>query len=345
LDTTGSTASEDAPHLDSGHLRVRRPPRQEGEGTAMARIYNDISKLIGNTPLVRLSRIGDGLPAQVLMKLESFNPYSSVKDRIGLAMIEDAERRGALKQGDVIVEATSGNTGIALAFVAAAKGYEVILTMPDTMTVERRNLLRALGAELELTPGSEGMNAAIDRANAIAADLPSAWIPRQFENPANPLVHTETTGPEIWSDTDGEVDVLVSGVGTGGTISGTGQFLKRKNPGLHVVAVEPRDSAVLGGGEPGPHTIQGIGAGFIPHNYDAGVVDEVVAVSNDAAIDTARRLAREEGIFVGISSGAILAAALEVAGREELAGRTIVSIAPDFGERYLSNPVFAEMSA
>jgi len=311
----------------------------------MGRIYDDITKLIGNTPLVRLNRMAVGLGAEVLVKLESFNPYSSVKDRIGLSMIEDAERRGLLKPGDVIVESTSGNTGIALAFVAAAKGYRVVLTMPDTMTVERRNLLMALGAELELTPGSEGMKAAIDRAEALAKDLPNSWMPQQFENDANPDVHTETTGPEIWADTDGKVDVLVAGVGTGGTVSGTGRFLKRKKPSLHVVAVEPCDSAVLSGGEPGPHTIQGIGAGFIPDNYDASVVDEVVAVTNDEAIEAARDLARKEGIFVGISAGAIVTAALKLAARPEFAGQTFVAIAPDFGERYLSNPVFADMQA
>ncbi len=309
----------------------------------MARIFSDISKLIGNTPLVGLNRVGAGLDARILLKLESFNPYSSVKDRIGRAMIEDAERSGALKKGDVIVESTSGNTGIALAFIAAAKGYEIILTMPDTMTVERRNLLKALGAKLELTPGADGMKAAIALAAKIASELPNAWTPQQFDNPANPEVHEETTGPEIWADTDGDVDVLVVGVGTGGTVSGTGRFLKRKNPALHVVAVEPCDSPVLSGGEPGPHTIQGIGAGFIPQNYDATVVDEVVQVGNDEAITTARRLAREEGIFVGISAGAALTAALTVAARSEFAGRTFVAIAPDFGERYLSNPVFAEM--
>ena len=309
----------------------------------MAKIYKDISKLIGNTPLVRLSRMGQALDSEVLLKLECFNPYSSVKDRIGLSMIEDAERRGVLKKGDIIVEATSGNTGIGLAFVAAAKGYELILTMPDTMTVERRNLLKALGATVELTPGSEGMKTALARADAIARDLPNAWVPRQFDNPANVQAHVETTGPEIWADTDGDVDVLVAGVGTGGTISGAGRFLKHKNPGMHVVAVEPSDSPVLSGGEPSPHKIQGIGAGFVPAIYDADVVDEVVTVTNEDAIDTARRLAREEGIMVGISSGAILYAAMKVAARDEFAGRTIVAIAPDFGERYLSHPVFAEM--
>jgi cysteine synthase A len=309
----------------------------------MARIYNDLSKLIGNTPLVRLNRIADGLPGNVLLKLECFNPYSSVKDRIGLSMIEDAERRGVLKKGMVIVEATSGNTGISLAFVGAVKGYEVILSMPDTMTVERRHLLQALGVRLELTPGDQGMKGAMGRAEAIAADLPNAWQPQQFDNPANAQVHVETTGPEIWSDTDGDVDVLVSGVGTGGTISGTGRFLKSKNPQFHVVAVEPTDSAVLSGGEPGPHKIQGIGAGFIPEIYDPTVVDEVIQVSNEESMDMCRRLTREEGIFAGISSGAILAASLTVAARPAYQGKTIISIAPDFGERYLSHAVYAEM--
>lgn len=309
----------------------------------MARIYNDISKLIGNTPLVRLPRMGADLPGEILLKLEFFNPYSSVKDRIGLAMIEDAERSGALKKGDIIVEATSGNTGISLAFVAAVKGYEIVLTMPDTMTLERRSLLEALGAKLELTPGAEGMKGAMTRADEIAQDMPNAWKAEQFDNPANVKVHLETTGPEIWSDTDGEVDVLVCGVGTGGTVSGTGSFLKGKKSQVHVVAVEPSDSAVLSGGEPGPHKIQGIGAGFIPEIYDASVVDEVIQVSNDDAIQTARRLTREEGVFAGISAGAILYASLQVAARPEFQGKVIVSIVPDFGERYLSNPVYSEI--
>ncbi len=311
----------------------------------MARIYKDISKLIGNTPLVRLNRMASGLAGDILLKLESFNPYSSVKDRIGLAMIEDAERRGELRKGTVIVEATSGNTGIGLAFVAAVKGYDVILTMPDTMTVERRNLLRALGVHLELTPGDQGMKGALARADQIARELPNAWQPRQFDNAANVEVHLETTGPEIWRDTDGQVDVLVAGVGTGGTISGAGRFLKAKKPGLHVVAVEPADSPVLSAGAPGSHKIQGIGAGFVPAIYDPMAVDEVIQVTNEDAIETTRRLTREEGIFAGISAGAILCAAMQVAARPELAGATVVSIVPDFGERYLSNPVYAELPA
>jgi cysteine synthase A len=309
----------------------------------MARIYNDLSKLIGRTPLVRLNRMGKDLPGEVLIKLEAFNPYSSVKDRIGLAMIEDAERQGTLKSGMVIVEATSGNTGIGIAFVAAVKGYEVILSMPDTMTIERRNMLKALGVKLELTPGNKGMVGAIARAAEIASELPNAWQPMQFDNPANVQVHVETTGPEIWDDTDGDVDVFVAGVGTGGTITGTGRFLKSKNPHIHVVAVEPTDSAVLSGGDPGPHKIQGIGAGFVPTIYDPAVVDEVIQVSNDESIDTSRRMTREEGIFVGISSGASLVAALQVATRPEYEGKKIVVIAPDFGERYLSHPIFTEI--
>jgi cysteine synthase A len=311
----------------------------------MARIYHDVSKLIGSTPLVRLNRLTTGLDATVLVKLEGFNPFSSVKDRLGLALIEDAERRGDLNPGDVIVEATSGNTGIALAFVAAVKGYDIILTMPDTMTVERRNMLKALGATLELTPGDQGMNGALQRADEIASTLPNVWQAKQFDNLANRQIHFETTGPEIWADTDGDIDIFVSGVGTGGTISGAGRFLKQKNPDVQVVAVEPTDSAVLSGGEPGPHKIQGIGAGFIPNVYEVGIADDVVAVTNEQAIDTARRLTREEGVFCGISAGAIIAAALEVAARPENAGTTIVAIAPDFGERYLSNPVYAEISA
>lgn len=311
----------------------------------MARIYQDISKLIGNTPLVRLNRMMNGVDADILLKLEFFNPYGSVKDRIGLSMIEDAEQSGALKKGDVIVEATSGNTGISLAFVAAVKGYDIILTMPDTMTIERRNLLKALGATLELTPGDKGMKGAMERADEIAAELPNAWIAQQFDNPSNIQVHLETTGPEIWADTDGQVQVLVSGVGTGGTVSGTGRFLKGKNPDLYVVAVEPTDSPVLSGGEPGMHKIQGMGAGFIPSIYDAEVVDEIIQVTNEDAIETSRRLTREEGIFTGISAGATLSAAMHVAARPEFEGKMIVSIVPDFGERYLSNPVYSEISA
>ncbi|MFC1588308.1 cysteine synthase A [Planctomycetota bacterium] len=308
----------------------------------MARIYNDITKLIGNTPLVRLNHFREGRKANILLKLESFNPFGSVKDRTGIAMIEDAERVGELKAGNVIVEATSGNTGIALAYVARVKGYDIILTMPDTMTIERRNMLKALGAQLELTPGDKGMPGAIARAKEIAEEMPNAWQPLQFDNKSNVEIHFETTGPEIWRDTDGQVDVLVSGVGTGGTFSGSARFLKNKNPNLLAVAVEPVDSAVLSGGKPGPHKIQGIGAGFVPKNYHKDFEDEVIQVSTDDAFATTRRLAGEEGIFAGISSGAILWASLQVAARPEWEGKTIVTIVPDFGERYLSNPVFAQ---
>ncbi len=309
----------------------------------MARIYSDISKLVGDTPLVRANRVTAGIDAEVLIKLECFNPFSSVKDRLGLAMIEDAERRGELRPGHVIVEATSGNTGIGLAFVAATKGYELILTMPDTMTRERRDMLAALGAQLVLTPGDEGTKGAIRRAEEIAASLPNSWQPRQFENPVNPRVHEETTGPEIWRDTDGRVDALVAGVGTGGTVSGAGRYLKSKRPGVYVVAVEPIDSPVLSGGDPAPHKIQGIGAGFVPDAYDADVVDEVIRVRHEDAVETARRLTREEGVFLGISAGAIVWGAMQLASRPEFAGKTVVSIAPDFGERYLSNPVYADL--
>lgn len=310
----------------------------------MGKIYNDITKLVGSTPLVRVQRLAGSEDVDLLLKLESFNPFSSVKDRIGLAMIEDAERSGELKEGMVIVEATSGNTGIGLAFVAAAKGYEVILTMPDTMTIERRNMLKSLGVKLELTPGAKGMNGAIELAKTIAEDLPNSWTPKQFDNPSNPQVHIETTGPEIWSDTDGQVDIFVAGVGTGGTVTGTSKFLKSKNSSIHVVAVEPQASAVLSGGEPGPHIIQGIGAGFIPTNYESEFVDEVIQVSNEDAISTTRSLVKNEAIFAGVSSGAIAYAAIQIASRPENKGKTIVAMVCDFGERYLSNPVYSELS-
>ncbi|MCO4784102.1 MAG: cysteine synthase A [Candidatus Cloacimonetes bacterium] len=309
----------------------------------MGKIYNDITKLIGNTPLVRVQKLLKNNDVDLLLKLESFNPFSSVKDRIGLAMIEDAERQGHLKDGMVIVEATSGNTGIGLAFVAAVKGYEVILTMPDSMTLERRNMLKSLGVKLELTPGAKGMNGAIDLARKIAEDLPNAWTPKQFDNAANPQVHVETTGPEIWSDTDGMVDIFVAGVGTGGTVTGTGKYLKSKNSAIQVVAVEPEASAVLSGGEPGPHIIQGIGAGFIPNNYQSEYIDEVIQVSNQDAISTTRNLVKNEAIFAGVSSGAIAHAALQIASRPENKGKTIVAMVCDFGERYLSNPVYSEL--
>ena len=305
------------------------------------RIADSITDLVGRTPLVRLARIDDGTGARILGKLESFNPAGSVKDRIGLAMIEAAERDGKLTPGkSVIVEPTSGNTGIALAFVAAAKGYRCVLTMPETMSVERRNLLRAYGAELVLTPGAEGMRGAIAAAEEIAGRTEGAFIPQQFENPANPEAHRRTTAEEIWNDTNGGIDAFVSGVGTGGTITGVGQVLKARKPSLRVVAVEPEDSPVLSGGNPGPHKIQGIGAGFVPPILDTGVFDEVITVSNDDAFTYARLCAKVEGIPVGISSGAAIAAAVKVGVRAEMKGKTIVLIIPSFAERYLSTALF-----
>jgi cysteine synthase A len=302
------------------------------------RIYGDITETMGDTPLIRLNRMGAGLPGRVVVKHEGFNPFNSVKDRIGAAMVDDAIERGALRPGMVVVEPTSGNTGI------VARGYRCIFTMPETMTVERRNLLRALGCRLVLTEGPKGMKGAIAQAEEIAGRLGDrAWMPRQFDNPANPRIHYRTTGPEIWADTEGTVDVFVAGVGTGGTITGAGRYLREQKPDIHIVCVEPAESPVLSGGSPSPHKQQGIGPGFVPGNLDTGIYDEVVTVTNDDAIATARRLAREEAIFAGISSGSITWAALEVAARPEMEGRLIVSIICDFGERYLSNPVYAEI--
>jgi len=306
------------------------------------RIYENIIGTVGNTPLVKLNRITQGAEATVVAKLESFNPLSSVKDRIGKSMIEAAEASGAIGEGTVIVEPTSGNTGIALAFVCAAKGYKLILTMPETMSLERRILLRVLGAELILTPGSEGMPGAVREAEKIVEKTPGSFMPQQFENQANPEVHRKTTAEEIWQDTDGEVDILVAGVGTGGTITGIAEVIKSRKPGFQAVAVEPVGSPVLSGGDPGPHKIQGIGAGFIPTVLNTDIIDEVVKVDNDEAYAAARRLAREEGILCGMSSGAAVWAALEVANKPENKGKLIVVILPDTGERYLTTPLFED---
>ena len=309
----------------------------------MSKIFSDITKTVGNTPLVKLNRITEGLGATVLVKLESFNPLSSVKDRIGIAMIEDAEKRGILKNNTTIIEPTSGNTGISLAFVAAAKGYKLILTMPDTMSIERRQLLAIFGAQLVLTPGAEGMKGAVKKAEELAKETPDSIILQQFNNPANPEIHRKATAEEIWEDTDGKVDILVSGVGTGGTITGVSEVIKKRKPGFKAIAVEPDASPVLSGGAAGPHKIQGIGAGFIPQVLNRSVVDEVIRVSNDDAGVTARILAKSEGILAGISSGAALWAALEVAKRKENKGKVIVVVLPDTGERYLTTWLFQEV--
>ena len=310
----------------------------------MSKIYKSAAEIIGKTPLLEVANIEKelGLEAKILVKLEYFNPAGSVKDRIAKAMIEDAEAKGLLKEGSVIIEPTSGNTGIGLASIAAAKGYRIILTMPETMSVERRNILKAYGAEIVLTEGAKGMKGAIAKADELAAEIPGSFIPGQFVNPANPKIHRETTGPEIWEDTDGKVDIFIAGVGTGGTVTGTGEFLKSKNPDVQVVALEPKDSPVLSEGHAGAHKIQGIGAGFVPDVLNTKVYDEIFTASNEDAFATAKLLAKKEGILVGISSGASLYGAIELAKRPENKGKTIVALLPDSGDRYYSTPLFTE---
>ena len=307
------------------------------------KVYSSIDKLIGNTPLLELSNIEkeENLGAKIIAKLEYFNPAGSVKDRVAKAMLDDAEAKGLLKKDSVIIEPTSGNTGVGLASIATARGYRIIITMPDAMSVERRNLMKAYGAELVLTDGAKGMKGAIAKAEEIAKEIPNSFIPGQFVNPANPEAHFNTTGPEIWKDTDGKVDIFVAGVGTGGTISGTGKFLKEQNPNIKVVAVEPKASPVLSEGHAGPHKIQGIGAGFVPDTLNTKIYDEIIPVENDAAFETGRRIGRSEGVLVGISSGAATWAAIQLAKRPENKGKTIVVLLPDTGERYLSSPMFS----
>ncbi|MGP9650399.1 cysteine synthase A [Glutamicibacter sp. AOP38-B1-38] len=309
----------------------------------MGKIYNNVTEIIGNTPLVKLNRLGEGLPGSVAVKLEFYNPANSVKDRIGVAIVDAAEKSGDLKPGGTIVEGTSGNTGIALAMVGAARGYKVILTMPETMSTERRVMLRAYGAEIVLTPGADGMRGAVEKAKEIVATSDNAIWAQQFANTANPQVHADTTGPEIWADTDGKIDVLVAGIGTGGTITGAGRYLKEKNPNLKIVAVEPKDSPILNGGKPGPHKIQGLGANFIPEVLDTELYDEVLDASIEDSVSVARDLGVKEGILGGISAGAAVWGALQIAAREENAGKQIVTVIPDFGERYISTLLFDDI--